>query len=142
MNRTGTSPETRDLAQRLLGYEAAERPSETEMPAAFYVCEKLRHPLSTVAGATGFRSLLVRALTLAKREAQVLDAVQVKDDGSLQGLGDIPNGEAAEGGAVLIAQLIGLLLTFIGETLTLRLLQDVWPDLPDLDISPPRNQQT
>ena len=33
-----------------------------------------------------------------------------------------------EGGAILIAQLLGLLLTFIGEGITLRLVQDVWPE--------------
>ena len=36
--------------------------------------------------------------------------------------------QAKEGGAILIAQLLGLLLTFIGEGLTLRLVQDVWPE--------------
>jgi hypothetical protein len=36
--------------------------------------------------------------------------------------------QASDGGAILIAQLIGLLLTFIGEGLTLRLVQDVWPE--------------
>ena len=35
---------------------------------------------------------------------------------------------AKEGGAILIAQLLGLLLTFIGEGITLRLVQDVWPE--------------
>jgi hypothetical protein len=33
-----------------------------------------------------------------------------------------------EGGALLIAQLLGLLLLFIGEGITLRLVQDVWPE--------------
>jgi hypothetical protein len=40
----------------------------------------------------------------------------------------IDKGQARDGGAILIAQLIGLLLTFIGEGLTLRLVQDVWPE--------------
>ena len=90
------------------------------------VCDKLRRPLTTLAGAAGFRSLLARALTLAKQESPVIAAWEVNSDGSLQGL----NGEAAQSGAVLIAQLIGLMITFIGESLTLRLLHDVWPDLP------------
>ena len=36
---------------------------------------------------------------------------------------------------VLVAQLLGLLVAFIGETLTLRLVREVWPKLPlnDLD---------
>jgi hypothetical protein len=32
-----------------------------------------------------------------------------------------------EGGTLLVARLIGLLFSFIGETLSLRLVHDVWP---------------
>jgi len=78
----------------------------------------------------------MRALTLAKREASILDGVQVKEDGSLEGL----TGEAMEQGEVLVAHLIGLLETFIGEALTLRLLHDAWPDLPVFDITPEGKQ--
>jgi hypothetical protein len=39
--------------------------------------------------------------------------------------------------AILISQLLGLLVTFIGEQLTIRLVHHVWADLPvedkDLD---------
>jgi hypothetical protein len=80
----------------------------------------------------GFRSLLSRALTLARAEAPSLSAVQVAADGSLKGLDElepqIDKEQARDGGAILIAQLIGLLLTFIGEGLTLRLVRDVWPE--------------
>ena len=43
--------------------------------------------------------------------------------------------ELFEGGVVLLAQLLGLLVAFIGETLTLRLVREVWPEVPldDLD---------
>jgi hypothetical protein len=58
--------------------------------------------------------------------------VLVAADGSLQGLDElgpqIDKEQAREGGAILIAQLIELLLTFIGEGLTLRMVQDVWPE--------------
>ena len=91
------------------------------------VCDKLRRPLTTLAGAAGFRSLLARALTLAKRESPVLGAWEVEANGSLLVL----NGEAAQSGEVLIAHLIGLMITFIGEALTLQLVRDVWQDLPD-----------
>ena len=127
MTRSADTSTTRELAQRLLAYEAGE--AGAAMPdtlAVGRVCDKLRRPLTTLAGAAGFRSLLARALTLAKQESPLLGAWEVKSDGSLQGL----NGEAAQSGAVLIAQLIGLMITFIGESLTLRLLHDVWPDLP------------
>jgi hypothetical protein len=83
-------------------------------------------------GVAGFRSLLSRALTLARADAPSLSAVQVAADGSLKGLDELASQtdkkQARDGGAILIAQLIALLLTFIGEGLTLRLVQDVWPE--------------
>jgi hypothetical protein len=137
MSRTGITPRARDLAQRLISFEvAAESLSKVKAPAAFVVSEKLRHPLSTLVGTAGFRSLLMRSLTLAKREAPILNGVRVKDDGSLEGL----TGEAMEAGEVLIAHFIGLLETFIGEALTLHLLQGVWPDPAVFDITPERKQ--
>ncbi len=126
-------PQTRDLAQRLLAHEnAAGKTSEPTQFAAFGVCERLRQPLITLVGVAGLRSLLSRALTLARAEAPSLSAVQVAADGSLKGLDELASqtdkGQARDEGAILIAQLIGLLLTFIGEGLTLRLVHDVWPE--------------
>lgn len=128
-----TLPKSRYLAQRLLTYEAvAGKDSETAESAAFRVSAKLRWPLITLAGVVGFRSLLSRALNLAMAEAPSLRAVQIAPDGSLQGLDElepkIGKDLAREGGAILIAQLIGLLLIFIGEGLTLQMVQDVWPE--------------
>jgi hypothetical protein len=124
-------PQMRDLAQRLLAHQnAAGKTSEPMEFAAFRVCESLRQPLCALAGVAGFRSLLSRALTLARAEAPSLSAVQVAADGSLKGLDELADDteQDRDGGAILIAQLIGLLLTFIGEGLTLRLVQDVWPE--------------
>jgi len=33
-----------------------------------------------------------------------------------------------EAGEILLAELLALLITFIGQTLTLRLVQDAWPE--------------
>ena len=134
MSRTTPSPKIRELAQRLLAYEAVgDNPSGANMPAGFRVAEKLRRPLSTLAGSSGFRSLLARALTLAKAQVPRLSAVQIKPDGSLEGLSDLGNqDQAAEAGVILIAQLLGLLVTFIGESLMLSLVLDAWPDFPCL----------
>jgi hypothetical protein len=121
----------RDFAARLLADEAAaSTPSQVGVPVAFRVCEKLRRPLTTLAGAVGFHSLLLRALTLAKRDAPSLSTVQIKADGSLEDNDvkqELDNHED-EGGVLLVAHLLALLFTFIGETLTLRLMHDVWPD--------------
>ncbi len=137
MTRSADTPTTRELAQRLVDYEEVETsPAGADMHAVCRVCDKLRRSLTTLAGAAGFRSLLARALTLAKQESPVLGAWEVKPDGSLEGL----NGEAAQSGAVLISHLIGLMNTFIGESLTLRLLHDVWLDLPDSEVKFERNE--
>lgn len=141
MNQKIPGRKMRDLAYRLLVYEtAAFRSSEEGTPAVFRVSEKLRGPLSTLAGATGFRTLLARALTLAKAYAPGtpgISAIQVKQDGSLEGLSQLPDDrEPAEAGVLLIAQLLELLGLFIGETLVLRLAWDVWPNLPIVDPEP------
>jgi hypothetical protein len=126
-------PQTRGMARRLLAYEAVT--GETSVPtesASLRVYEKLRRPLCALAGVAGFRSLASRALTLARAEVPGLSAVQITMDGNLQGLLElqlqIKKDGAEQGDAILIAQLLGLLCTFIGEALTLRLLRDVWPD--------------
>jgi hypothetical protein len=96
------------------------------------VCEKLRLLLSKLAGAAGFQSLMSRALAMAKAEVPSLEAVQVRADGSLAGFdGGGQNqhaGAIGQGGVVVVAQLLGLLVTFIGDSLTLRLVRDAWPD--------------
>jgi hypothetical protein len=124
------SSQMREFAERFFADETATAtPSEAKMLVAFSICEKLRRPLTTLAGAIGFQSLMLRALTLAKREAPSLTVVKVTADGSLQD-GDVePNRDNDDdGGVLLVAHLLGLLFTFIGETLTLRLVHDIWPD--------------
>jgi hypothetical protein len=128
-------PGIRDFARRLIACEAAyDEPPAGCGRAAVRVCEKLRPPVARLAGTEGFRSLLSRAVALAKSEVSSLAAVQVRADGSLEGLDDDrPDRDAVaggEGGVVVVAQLLGLLVTFIGEPLTLRLVRDAWPDAP------------
>jgi hypothetical protein len=71
---------------------------------------------------------------VASAEVSGLRAVQVKTDGSLEGLGELEDrvsrDEFLHSCVVLLAQLLGLLVTFIGEDLTLRLVRDLSPKLP------------
>jgi hypothetical protein len=117
----------RDFARRLLAVEAAS-PSDTHTRAheAVRVCEKLRISLTRFAGADGFTSLLRRTLVLARAEVPSLNEIQIKPDGSLEDLATIPDGNDAA--VAIIAHLLALLVTFIGEPLTLRLLCEAWPD--------------
>ena len=120
----------RDFAERLIAYETR---GDTKAPAAFLVSEKLRPHLASLMGKVGFRELLSRALALADSEVPWLRAVHVKADGSFEGLDElgaqVGRDEIFEGRVVLLAQLLGLLVTFIGEDLTLRLVREVWPKL-------------
>jgi hypothetical protein len=100
---------------------------------AFRVCEKLRRPLSTLAGAAGFRSLLARSVVLAKGQTSWLEKLKINPDGSFDYTTEMPaeleTDAAVRGGTEVVTQLLNLLITFIGEALTLRLVQDVWPDV-------------
>ena len=126
------TPQMRNFAKRLIADEArGNKPSATKAPADFRACEKLRPHLATLMGNAGFRALLSRALALAQAEVPWLRAVHVKADGSLEGVEELhaqldPD-ELFEGRVVLLAQLLGLLVAFIGENLTLRLVREVWP---------------
>jgi len=124
------TPKLRDLAERLIIHETAAEPFAAETgPVVFVVCSKLRRPLSTLAGVTGFSSLLARALVLAKDENPTLESVRVTADGFLEFSREIDTDELNGGGVVLVAQLIGLLALFIGEPLALRMLRETWPDV-------------
>src|SRR5688572_28223507 len=84
----------------------------------------------------GCRAVLSRALALASEEVPWLRALHVKSDGSLEGLDELEREaqvdpeEIAEGGVVLLAQILGLLVAFIGERLTLRMVHEIWPKFP------------
>ena len=128
-------PENRDLARRLLACEAdAGETSEQMESVALRVYEKLRQRLCALTGVAGFHSLASRALKLARPEAPDLITVQIAADGSLQDLSEldtqigIGRKQPGKGEVILIARLLGLLLIFLGEALTLNLMRDLWPD--------------
>ena len=131
----------RNFAKRLINCEAnGNKSARARPPAAFDVFEKLRPALATLMGNGGFGALMARALALAGDEVPWLRAVKVKPDGTLSKLEDLPArpdpDTLLEGRVVLLAQLLGLLVAFIGEDLTLRLVREIWPREPlnDLDL--------
>ena len=126
------SPSIRGLARRLLAAEALQQPDSSQnLYEAVRVCDKLRLSLTRFAGADGFASLLARSLVLARVEVPSLNRITVKPDCSMDGLEALAADEAdggVEAAAALAAHLLGLLVTFIGEPLTLRLVREAWPD--------------
>jgi len=126
------SSQMREFAKRLVNSEVNGSNSERAKTSdAFGLCEKLRPQLATLMGNGGFRALLSRALVLASAEVSWLRGLHVQPDGALGGLDELPpqldSDSRFEGGVVLLAQLLGLLVAFIGETLTLRLVREIWP---------------
>jgi hypothetical protein len=121
---------TRDLARRLVACEAdASTTSLHTATATVRVYERLRRQLAAPVGTDGFQTLASRALALAKSESPRLSAVQITASGGLRGLGEVEShrdaDEDGEAGIILIAQLLGLFLTLLGETTTLRLIEDL-----------------
>jgi hypothetical protein len=128
MNTSVPDETVRRLALQLLAAERGEHGgAESNVAAAARVCEALRRPLCTLAGATGYRELLKRALVLARRQVPSLSAVNFNTDGSLHGLTDLLVDQHREAEVVLISELLGLLVVLIGKDLTVRILLDVWP---------------
>jgi hypothetical protein len=68
-------------------------------------------------------------------EVPDLGAVQVAADGKLQGISEFEFPIKADEnwigkeGVILISSLLGLLLIFLGEALTMNLVLNVWPDV-------------
>ncbi|CAN5603150.1 hypothetical protein BH11ARM2_BH11ARM2_32030 [soil metagenome] len=130
------NPEIKELAGRLLKREAPSGDTTgTDLRAAFRVCQKLRHPLVTYTGVEGFRSLLARAVSLARAQAPLLATLRVNADGTFDFLEEaeplLEGEEAAHAGSHLVSELLSLLATFIGPPLTLRMVRGVWPDIGD-----------
>ncbi len=90
-------------------------------------------------GTAGYRALLSRALALANVEVRWLRGVHVRSDGSFEGLEELHSritpADFFEGRVELVAQMLGLLVAFIGESLTLGLVREAWPAIPLNDLA-------
>lgn len=140
--RNTVDPEIQELARRLLAYETtAGESSEETLSALFRVSGKFRRFLTTLIGVVGFRILLDRALSLAKRYVPHLNTLQVRSDGSLEDAGGpfgqdkvgqdkVGQDKAAGADVAFIAEFLALLVAFVGKDLALTLVLGAWPDLP------------
>lgn len=130
MNRA--TAQMRSIAERLIDYETPKK-GATANTATAAVIDRLPPHLATLMGHGGFRALLARALKLASAEVSWLRVIEVNADGTLEGLttphARLTAAEFREGRVVLLAQLLGLLVAFIGPALTARLVGEIWPQL-------------
>jgi len=121
----------RAWAQRLLAVEAANQSAlDAHARTVVRICEKLRISLAQFVGADGFTALLRRALALARADVPSLKTVKVTSDCRLEGIEEVASDENkdVEAAIAITAHLLGLLFTFIGESLTLRLLREAFPE--------------
>jgi hypothetical protein len=122
-------PMIRDWARNLIASEVdADPPSAQTEGATLRVYEKLRRQFCAPVGADAFQALASRALSLAKAQFPGLSAVSVPANGGLRGRGELETAlstvEDGEVGIILIAQMLSLFITLLGETATVRLIAD------------------
>jgi len=127
----------RDIGKVLVAYEATGHSFRKNAPVVFgRSVKKLRQPLCALTGSSAFTSLLARALVLAGAEVRWLRAANVKADGSIEcppAVAQLGKEEIIKAEGILVGHFLGLLVTFIGEALTLRLLSDAWPEVPSIN---------
>jgi hypothetical protein len=125
-----SQPMIRDWARRLVASEIDAEPTSAQTEVAtLRVYEKLRQQLCAPVGADGFQALAARALSLAKSQSPRLSTVEIMASGSLSGLSEVEpqtgTDEEGEVGIILIAQLLELFLTLLGEAATVGLIESV-----------------
>ena len=100
----------------------------------FSAFERLNQPLGAVAGSAGFRALFSRAVAINRAEFPWLSSLQITNDGrGLDfGAGTIDPGPAslARAEVALVTSLLELLRQFVGDGVTLRLLETVAEVIP------------
>ena len=127
-------PELLTFAGRVLAHEV-ERLPESHLTPFESACEALQRHLDRMIGLRGFHALLSRAIFLTRAEHPWLVPLRVSDRNgcALEGVAEATlagAGEAPAGFAAVMATMITLLASLIGEDLTIRLLREAWPDVP------------
>ena len=124
-----------DIARRVIHSRYRDAPSLAASADAMQLsCGELYRVLETAMGPAGLQALITRAIKLTARDYPWLAQVKVGNAAgcALSGLTEAAErldvAEANEGYAALLATIVSLLVTFIGEELTLRFLRLAWPD--------------
>ena len=134
------SPAAQVLARRVLRHEAGGRAEPAALAEAVERADaRLRGRLASLIGPTGYTTLVARAVHLARAEVPALECVTVDApatgaEGGLHGVREFARasgdaGAAEAGLSAILAHVVGLLVTFIGEDLALRLVREAWPEL-------------
>ncbi len=122
-------PMIRAWAHKLIASEVdADSASAQSELATVRVYERIRRQFCAPVGVDAFQALASRALSLAKSQFPSLSALSVTANGGLHGVGEVESPlstvEDGEVGITLIAQMLRLFITLLGETATVRLIED------------------
>jgi hypothetical protein len=125
-----------DLAYRLFAVEALKHGQPRDAAETMEgVCQRLQQRLKLLIGTAGLYALFARGLYLAKAEYPWLDLVEMEQnpDCALKGLREAAeqqdSDDAIKGFAAITANIIWLLVTFIGEDIILGVMYETWPEL-------------
>lgn len=126
-----------EIARRVMKtrLQVAPATAATAADAMQRSCGDLYRILETAVGPQGLQALVDRAIQITAREYPWIASVRTGSaaDCPLSGLAEsaerLSAAEAFEGYAALLAGIIWLLMTFIGEELTLRFVRHAWPNV-------------
>ena len=134
---TTATPSQHAVAQWLLTAEGVDAERRLAAPAAAeQVFWKLSQRLAQLITLVVADALLARAVHLSRAEFPFLDRAQTARSAAAwtlrlrESAEGAESSQAAEGFEAVLAILIALLISFVGEDLTLRVLREVWPELP------------
>jgi hypothetical protein len=121
------------LAGSLVAHERAQG-DVSDRIAATRTITKIFSELVPLIGSAGVLALFARSVLDAKATSKTLGAIVITVDSIEAARAELdrcfaatPDAEVVEAGTVLASSLLALLSTFIGERLTLQLLQNAWP---------------
>ena len=124
LNQASTA---RFWAERIIAFETREKSNVAAIVQGIRnALTRLDDHCSQLVGKVGFEALFSRALHLTQPDWPAAR--------TLENLSETVQQEGAEktraGAALLFANTIGLLCSFIGDDLTFRVLERAWPELP------------
>lgn len=127
-----------DLVAWALTFEIGDTPEQNVEAAAQRACQKLGERLSALVTAEGYRALLVRAVQVAARDFPFLNGstARFQSDaclGDIASSDEVSSADLRDGLTAVLAGVVSLSITFIGEDLTLRAVRDVWPEAPTIE---------
>lgn len=136
------SPKVVHLCGRILRNLNEGVLSDDPVPALSQALDALRPQLVPLVGGDGYRALISRALSLAKREHPDLSLQHVNSEASLLVLADAVQSEQPEeleaACCAVLTSLFSLLTSFLGVELTRQIVSAAWPHLAvrDTDLIP------